>query len=223
MLILYGGTFDPFHNGHLAVARSARDAFAAEVRLLVAGDPPHRAPTGASAADRADLVEAGIAGETGLVVDRRELGRRGPSYSIDTVLEVRAELGEAAPLAWLLGADAFLGLPHWHRWESLLGLVHWIVALRPDQVPAFTSGAIGAAMPAPFERACRGRWTRDPGMLATRPSGLVHALALAPRPESASAVRAAIEAGGAWADTVPEGVAAAIRARGLYGVRPGHP
>ena len=97
--VCYGGTFDPVHNGHLAVARAARDALQAQVFLLPAADPPHKGPTQANAQQRARMLDLALAGETGLKVDRRELYREGPSYTIDTLLELRAELGDEVPLA----------------------------------------------------------------------------------------------------------------------------
>ena len=71
LLVCYGGTFDPVHNGHLAIARAARDALDASVRLLPAADPPHKDATHADAAQRARMLEIAVAGEPGLKVDRR--------------------------------------------------------------------------------------------------------------------------------------------------------
>ena len=117
--VFYGGSFDPVHNGHLAIARAARDALHAEVALLPARDPPHKAATHADAEQRAQLLELAIEGEPGLHVDRRELQRAGPSYTVDTLAGLRAELGGAAPLAWLIGADSLLQLHTWHRWREV--------------------------------------------------------------------------------------------------------
>ena len=91
--ILYGGTFDPVHVGHLAVADAASALFDADVFLLPSADPPHRAPPGASAELRTAMLELAIAGHPRLRVDRRELERAGPSYSVDTLREVREEIG----------------------------------------------------------------------------------------------------------------------------------
>ena len=110
LLVCYGGTFDPVHNGHLAVARAARDALDARVALLPAHDPPHKGPTRADATQRAAMLDLAIAGEPGLSVDRRELLRAGPSYSFDTLGELRARQAEHAAevVEVLLAAQAFV-------------------------------------------------------------------------------------------------------------------
>src|SRR3546814_6231996 len=77
------------------------------------------------------MLDLAVAGEPGLAVDRRELRRDGRSYSIDTLLELRAELGGDAPVALLVGADSFVGLPDWHRWRELFDHAHFVVAQRP--------------------------------------------------------------------------------------------
>src|SRR3546814_11138765 len=96
----------------------------------------HRAPPGATADQRAEMLDLAVAGEPGLAVDRRELRRDGRSYSIDTLLELRTELGGHAPVALLVGADSFVGLPDWHRWRALFEHVHFVFARRPGRPPA---------------------------------------------------------------------------------------
>mgnify|MGYP006197022825 CR=1 FL=1 len=130
LLVFYGGTFDPVHLGHLAIARHARDALGCTIRMMPAADPPHRAPPGADAAHRARMLALAIDGEPGLQVDLRELDRDGPSYSVDTLRAVRAEYGDAVPVALLIGADSLLGLPTWREWTALFGLAHLVVAER---------------------------------------------------------------------------------------------
>lgn len=137
LLVCYGGTFDPVHEGHLAVARSARDALDADVALVPARDPPHKGPTRADAAQRARMLELAVAGEAGLSVDLRELHREGPSYTFASLGELRAELGDAAPIAWLVGADSLLQLHTWHRWRELFDRAHIVAVQRPgSQVDA---------------------------------------------------------------------------------------
>lgn len=188
LTLVLGGTFDPVHEGHLALARTAARAFGAIVRLLPASVPPHRAEPHASPAQRVRMLQLAIAGEPSLQVDTRELQRSGPSYTVDTLAQLREELGAAAPLGLLLGADAFLGLPAWSRWRRLPGLAHLIVVTRP--------GSRLDLLPPELDAACRGRWTGDRERLRQAPAGLVHQLEMAPHPASATAIRAALAAGG---------------------------
>jgi nicotinate-nucleotide adenylyltransferase len=206
--ILYGGTFDPVHDGHLAVADAAAALFDTDVALLPSADPPHRAPPGASAQQRAAMLDLAVAGHPRLQVDRRELQREGPSYSADTLRDVRADIGPDASLAWLLGADAFRDLATWHRWRELLKLAHLVVALRPGYV-------LGALAPE-LQAEVASRWAHDPAALRRVPSGLLLRLNLPPRFEAASNLRERIAAGLPWENEVPPEVAAYIRAHRLY-------
>ena len=128
---VFGGTFDPIHYGHLRTAFEMLQALRFEnVRFVPCGDPPHRGTTFASAEQRLRMVEAAISNQTGFLVDDREIRRRGPSYSIDTLLSLREEFPDR-PMGLIVGMDAFLGLPGWHRWDEFLGIAHIIVAHRP--------------------------------------------------------------------------------------------
>lgn len=128
---IFGGTFDPIHYGHLRTAFELLQALRlAEVRFIPCSDPPHRGTTYASAAQRLRMVELALRDQDGFVADDRELARAGPSYSIDTLLSLREEFPRH-PLGLIVGMDAFLGLPTWHRWEDLLEIAHIVVAHRP--------------------------------------------------------------------------------------------
>jgi nicotinate-nucleotide adenylyltransferase len=208
LVLLYGGTFDPVHDGHLAVARAARDELGATVHLLPAADPPHRDATGADAAQRTHMLELAIAGEPGLEVDRRELARAGASYTVDTLREVRAELGPDAPLAWITGDDSFRSLPDWHGWEALFDLAHFVVALRPGHSLDDLAPALAARVAA--------RWVERPADLLAAPAGSLYRLHFPPRPESASAIRRDLAAGRTPAG-LPAAVERYIRVTGLYG------
>ncbi|MBN6100966.1 nicotinate-nucleotide adenylyltransferase [Xanthomonas sp. CFBP 8703] len=216
--LIYGGTFDPIHNGHLAIARAARDAFEVPVRLMPAADPPHRDAPGANARQRCEMLALAIDGEAGLLLDRHELQRAlaqpgVASYSIDTVRELRAELGAAAPLALLIGADSFVGFNAWRDWRSLLDTAHLVVADR-------AGSGWERALPAELAQAVAGRWAASPQALAGAPGGLLWCLRQPLRSESASQVRERIAAGGDWAALVPAAVADYIRAAGLYAAAP---
>ncbi len=193
LTLLYGGTFDPVHAGHLAVAAAAREALGTGIAFLPAADPPHRAAPGASAGQRARMLELAIAGEPGFAVDRRELHRAGPSYTVDTLRDLRLELGPEAPLAWLVGADAFRGLSGWHAWSALFGLAHFVVAVRP--------GHGLDALPETLAEACAGRWTARAQDLAGSPAGRLMRLDMPLHPASATELRRRLRAGephGGW-------------------------
>lgn len=221
--VVFGGTFDPVHNGHLAVARAAADHFDAQVHLLPAADPPHRPAPAVSAAQRVAMLELALRDQPRLQLDTRELQRPGPSYSVDTLAQLRAELGPEAPLAWLVGEDAFAGLSQWHRWQELPGLAHWIIAQRPDAQGRVRTRPedIEANWPPQLRALASGRWVETPRQLHEAPCGRLARLELPPRPESSSAVRQRIAHGLPWRDQVPAAVGGYIRQHGLYGAPTG--
>jgi nicotinate-nucleotide adenylyltransferase len=142
---LFGGTFDPIHYGHLRTAFELwQELRLTEVRFLPTGSPPHRDHLYASAEMRLQMVKAAVASQSAFVVDDREIRRTGVSYSVDTLTEVRKEFPDRS-LCLLLGMDAFLGLPNWHRWRELLNLAHIVVAHRPGW-KAPTMGPLGEVM-----------------------------------------------------------------------------
>jgi len=218
MRLLYGGTFDPVHAGHLAIARAAAQSLAHPVQLLPAADPPHRAPPGASAEHRAAMLELAVAAEPWLRVDRRELRREGPSFTIDTLSEVRGEIGATEPLVWILGLDSLRQLDEWRDWRRIFGYAHVLGAERPGT----RTGADWLQLQSPQVHAeLAPRW-RLPEALADTPCGGYAPLPIRPlREESATEVRRRVAAGGDWAGMVPAQVARYIREHGLYGAGSG--
>ena len=212
LTVFYGGTFDPVHNGHLAVARSARDALGTSIRLMPAADPPHRTAPGASASQRARMLELAVAGERGLEVDRREVDRGARSYTVDTLREVRQQLGPQAPVALLLGADSLLGLGSWKEWQTLFALTHFVVAER-------IGNSIEARMPPELQAFTEGRWVATSGELRASPAGRLLRLRQPLHPESASEIRARIAGGQPWRHLVPPAVAEYIDRHQLYAGR----
>lgn len=139
---IFGGTFDPIHFGHLRTAfELLQQLRLTEVRFLPNGDPPHRKGAIATAEHRHGMVTVATAGQPGFVVDDRELRRDGPSYSVDTLNDLRAEY-PARSLCLIVGMDAFLGLPQWYQWQQVLQLAHVVVAHRPGWQPP-DAGALG--------------------------------------------------------------------------------
>jgi nicotinate-nucleotide adenylyltransferase len=131
---LLGGSFDPPHNAHLALARSALDHLGLdEVRWLPAGLQWQKTSEPSPAADRRAMVERIIQGEPRFRLDDRELHRDGPSYTVDTLRELQA----AEPAEWflILGQDQYANLPTWHAWRDLLPMVTFAIASRDGMAP----------------------------------------------------------------------------------------
>ena len=130
-LAIFGGTFDPIHNAHLAVAREAASRFQLERVLVIPnGNPPHK--QGVERADWTDryrMVELACAGDPQLTPSRLEEGQA-RSYSIHTIERVRADHPDDQ-IFFLIGADAFAEIETWHRWEEVLAAVEFIVVSRP--------------------------------------------------------------------------------------------
>ena len=186
---LFGGTFDPPHNAHLALARQAlAELRLDELRWIPAGQPYQKTRPITPAVHREAMVRAAIAGEPRFVLERCELERSGPSYTIDTVRELQArEPGQRWFL--LVGQDQYAGLPSWRAWRELLACVELAVARRP-----------GAPVP-PVEQ-----------LRAAK----AMAIALPPMDVSATVIRARVAAGEPVDDLVPPGVASYIDRHHLY-------
>ena len=214
LLACYGGSFDPVHLGHLAVARAVRDGLGADVACVPAADPPHKEATHAPGALRAEMLELAVAGEPGLGVDRRELERDGPSYTIATLRLLRARQGPHRPIAWVMGGDSLLQLDTWREWRELFSHAHVLAVARPGS-PLDDEAIAGRA---PAVQRQLGFRRRPAAALADSPAGGFAVLELPRlRPESSTEVRRLVAAGGAWEPMLPPAVAGFIRDRRLYG------
>lgn len=132
-LAIFGGTFDPVHNAHLAVAREAASRFGLDRVLLIPADRPPHKQSGARAPydDRVRMAEIATAGDGRLCVSRLEEGTE-RSYSIDTIEKVRAGLSPGDELFFIIGADAFAEIHTWRRWREVAAAVRFIVVSRPN-------------------------------------------------------------------------------------------
>ena len=212
-LAILGGTFDPVHYGHLRFADDVRRALhLPEVRLLPAGDPPHRAAPFASAVHRRAMLAHAVAEFPDLVVDPRELVRTGKSYTVLTLQELRAEF-PARPLLLLLGADTFLGLPSWHRWREIFALAHLIVVTRPG---IELEGALPPELKADWQQ----RLVHDPARLYSQLAGLIYRQGVSPQAISATAIRVLLadrkQPATVFDTLLPASVLAYIRQHHLY-------
>jgi len=180
-----GGSFDPVHAGHLQLARDAMRALALRQLYFVPAGQPWQKPALTPAQERLRMLELALAGDASWRVDRREIDRPGPTYTVDTALALRAEAGPERPLVWILGSDQLGRLPTWHRWRELAGLVHLACADR-------------AGSPPELDPAMQAYVREHPGsaaQLARQPAGLVVRFAMQAVDCSATAVRAALRAG----------------------------
>ena len=131
MIGIFGGTFDPVHNGHCRIGLELCQQLGLdELRFVPCRQPPHRAMPVASAEQRLAMLQLAIAGQSEFIIDEHELRRDGPSYMVDTLAAIRAEEGDMS-LCLILGSDAFAGLSTWHRWRQLIELAHLVIARRP--------------------------------------------------------------------------------------------
>jgi nicotinate-nucleotide adenylyltransferase len=204
---IFGGTFDPVHTGHLRTAHELMTGLdLAEVRFIPSRLPPHRPPTVAPETLRLQMLEAALDGLPGFRVDDRELRRPGPSYMVDTLESVRAEVA-SQPLCLLLGLDAFRGVPAWHRWRELPELAHIVVARRPG----FAGEIDGEA-----GNLLRSRVIDDPRALVTAPAGAVLMLNVTQLDISSSAIRRLVETGADPRFLVPDAVRELILKSHIY-------
>ena len=204
---ILGGTFDPVHIGHLRGALEMVEQFSLdELRLIPAARPPHRGQPQTSAEDRLAMVRSAVAGVAPLTVDDRELKRDKPSYTIDTLESLRAELAAHDQLFLILGWDAFCGLPGWHRWSELLEHCHILVWQRPDadSEPSQELRDLLAA-----------RSISDPQAL-DGPGGKIAIVWQTPLQVSATQIRQLLASGRSVRYLVPDAVLAYIQAHGLY-------
>jgi nicotinate-nucleotide adenylyltransferase len=204
---IFGGTFDPIHIGHLRMALEIKQQLHLdEMRLLPCYLPPHRPEPGASANARVAMLDLALHDCAGLVVDARELKRERPSYTYDTLCELRAEVGEQTSLCLCMGMDSFATLDRWYQWSELLHLAHIVVVARPGwDLPE--AGAVADLWQ--MHRA-------DIRALEQEASGAVVLLEQRLLAISATDIRAQIRAGSSPQFLIPEEVLNYIRLHGLY-------
>ncbi len=133
---LMGGTFDPIHVGHLRSAWEVSQQLGlSQMHFIPSAIPVHRPQPVASAEQRLAMVKAAVESISGWQVNDCELRRETPSYTVDTLSELRATLGGEHEFWFLMGSDAFEGLTSWHRWQELLLLTNIAVMVRAGSHP----------------------------------------------------------------------------------------
>jgi nicotinate-nucleotide adenylyltransferase len=203
---LLGGTFDPIHIGHLALARAAQQALLLdEVRFIPTGRSWQKRGEAADGAHRLAMTRLAVGNTPGWQVDTRELDREGATYTVDTLRELRTELGPEPALVLLLGADQFHNLATWHRYQELLEHAHIAATARgPDRLAEFP----------PAVEALLDAHGRD--ALPDAPAGSIVFFRMPPVPVSATALRTALARGEPHADLLPAPVLDYIERHHLY-------
>ena len=208
---IFGGTFDPIHNGHVETVTDVADRLElGSVRFIPSHIPPHRGQPGASPEQRLDMTRMAVQRDPRFIADNRELERGATSFSYDTVKSLQHEF----PLlnyCFILGLDALLGLESWHNWEDLLESVHFVVMTRP-----------GWHEPDPRPHWLQQRHTESVEDLQSSQGGCILYLPVKPNRTSASLIRERIGHRQPIDDLVPRAVADYIAAHRLYAPDPVH-
>ncbi|HKR79161.1 MAG TPA: nicotinate-nucleotide adenylyltransferase [Nitrospira sp.] len=214
---LLGGTFNPIHNAHLAIARQAREMLELDrVVMIPSGDPPHKPSNGlASAKDRYEMVRLALASDPHLAISDVEVRRSGKSYSIDTVRLLQQEYGNETRLHFLIGLDAFLEVESWREPETLLTLCSFVVLSRPGlSFQALSTLPLIPRLPrASLMDLDQGRTVRLDVQIGLQ--SLI-CLRVAPSTVSASDIRARIARGASTANLLPPAVESYILQHHIY-------
>jgi nicotinate-nucleotide adenylyltransferase len=183
---LLGGTFDPIHYGHLRLAEEMAEVLRLDqVRFIPAGQPPHRNQPRAGAQHRLEMAHLAVSGNPRFQLDPQEIERSAPSYSVDTLTALRAELPAETPLVLFMGGDAFLGLTGWHEWRRLFALAHIAVAHRPG----YSLASWEDALPDPLRTLLSTRRCEHAADIAEKPAGGIFLHTITQLDISASQIR----------------------------------
>ena len=208
---LFGGTFDPVHFGHLRLAEESIDHLGlGGVRWIPAGQPPHRGLPQVTSEQRLEMVRRSTANNAKFSLDASEVEAAAPSYTVPTLERLRRELGDAQSLVLLVGADAFAGLPTWHRWRDIFTLAHVAVSHRPG----FPVEA--ASLPHALASEFAGRRLADAAGLRQAPAGGIVTFAMTQLAISATQIRTLLANGLSARYLLPDGVLDYIQSNQLY-------
>jgi nicotinate-nucleotide adenylyltransferase len=208
-IVLYGGTFDPPHYGHLNTARAVQQHVSLDRFIfLPCKDPVLKKTARASSQHRQAMLQLALHDLTGFEMDSREIMRNTPSFMVDTLESFRDEFGEETALSLCLGMDAFQQLPHWKSWQKILNLSHLIIMQRAT--------CNEQTLLTPLKELLLVHRIHDPHDLRTKSSGHIYCLDAGHYSISSSQIRQKIQTGESIKEDVPSQVDAYIKAQALY-------
>jgi len=210
---ILGGTFNPIHYGHLRMAQElADDLHMDAIRFIPAANPPHKNAVTISAEHRAAMVGLAIANNPQFMLDERELHRTGTSYSIDTLLSLRAELGDDTSLTLFMGSDAFTQFHTWHRWQEILQHCHIALVQRPHT----NKNQAGNPLPKILEDFLHAHYTENGEDLQSSAAGYITMRQVTALDISSTAIRTAFKQHVSTRYLMPDSVIDYIKNHQLY-------
>lgn len=208
---ILGGTFNPIHFGHLRMAQELADTLNFdEVRFIPAANPPHKNTPAICAEHRAAMVGLAIADNPAFTFDNRELHRTGASYTIDTLLSLRTELGTQTSMTLFMGSDAFTKFDTWHRWEEIIRFCHIALVQRPQQQTETSR------LPKALETFLHNHYTENGDDLHGSPAGFVTMRQVTALDISSTAIREAFQQQHSARYLMPDKVIDYIKTHQLY-------
>jgi len=210
---ILGGTFNPIHYGHLRMAQElADDLHMDAIHFIPAANPPHKNSVTISAEHRAAMVDLAISNNPHFTLDVRELNRTGTSYTIDTLLSLRAELGSNASLTLFMGSDAFTQFNSWHRWQEILQHCHIALVQRPHTNKNQTS----KLLPKILEEFLHTHYTENGEDLHNSAAGYITMRQVTALDISSTAIREAFKQQASTRYLMPDSVIDYIKTHQLY-------
>ena len=208
IIALLGGTFDPIHLGHILPAQETAQWLGAEqLHLIPAHIPPHKSATHANAKQRAKMVSLVCDNHDVFTFDNRELNRQSPSYTVDTLHEIKAEQ-PSADLYFIMGMDSLLSFTKWRRWQEILTLCNLVVNIRPGYPHLALKAALAPELSA--------RLIYSPTQLPHQHTGKIILHESSPVDISSTQIRTKIKAGSGYSQYLPKPVYDYIEQNQLY-------
>ncbi|HRD70091.1 MAG TPA: nicotinate-nucleotide adenylyltransferase [Legionella sp.] len=207
-IAIYGGTFDPIHNGHIQTSITIQNYFNFDhYYFLPCKSPAIKPPTSADGDDRVKMLQLGLKEFKNFTIDLREMNRDSPSYMSDTLQSFREEYNTSS-LTLILGYDAFISLPQWHHWEKIITLANLLVMERNKYT--------NSPLPESLKKLLAEHQTNNKSDLITNKSGKIYLFNAGHYEVSSTLIRSLLKKGHAAQNEVPKTVLEYIKKKGLY-------